>query len=246
MEINWEELKQDDTFKEIVKSSAEEIANTLVGDRIEEAVTDLKAKNAELIGEKRKLAERLDSIKDLDIEKAKKALDFVEKDETAKLLSEGKFDEVLESKLYKVKEEYESQIKTLLEEKEGFEGQVSNLKSKIDNINIESQLRKIASKAGILPDAIEDVLIRGKALFSIGEDGSLEAKDDKGEFIKVDGKLLTPTSWVSDLPRHYWPQSDGLGASGSSTGGDVDEKLAAAAKSGNMSAYRKLRSKKNK
>ena len=110
MEIDWDAVKQDEQFKEIVKSSAEEMAKSLVTTKVEEAISDLKSKNSELIGEKRKLAEKLEAIKDFDFEKAKKAMDFVDKDETAKLLAEGKFDEVIEARTAKVKDEYESKI----------------------------------------------------------------------------------------------------------------------------------------
>jgi len=245
MEIDWDAVKQDEQFKEIVKSSAEEMAKSLVTTKVEEAISDLKSKNSELIGEKRKLAEKLEAIKDFDFEKAKKAMDFVDKDETAKLLAEGKFDEVIEARTAKVKDEYDSKIQEILEAKAAAESEVSVLRKNIDSITIETHLRKIASKAGILPDAMDDVLLRGQMVFSVGEDGNLEARDKNGDFIKVDGKILTPGSWISSLPQHYWPSSDGVGGTGG-TGGDVDEKLAAAAKSGNISAYRKLRAKNKK
>jgi len=246
MEIDWDAVKEEDKFKEIVKSSAEEIANNLVATKIDEAVADLKSKNSELIGEKRKLAEKLESIKDFDFEKAKKAMDFVDKDETAKLLAEGKFDEVIESRTAKIKDDYDSKIQEITEAKNAAELEVSNLKSNIDKITIETHLRKVAAKAGILADAMDDVLLRGQMVFSVGEDGNLEARDKHGEFVKVDGKILTPGSWIAGLPQHYWPLSDGIGGVGGGAGGDVDEKLVAAAKSGNIAAYRKLRAKKKK
>ena len=230
-----DEVKDDPEFQKFLK--------TTVDSSIESAVGDLKVKNSELIGEKKKLMEKLSSMDGIDPVEAKKALDFVSNNETAKLISEGKTDEALESYTEKLRANYEEKLAAVSQELDGAKNESSTYKSRYEQSVIDSEVRKEALKQGILPEAVDDVLLRAKSVFVYGEDGTVEARDAKGNLLKAEDKLVTPALWVKNLPRHYWPSSEGVGATGNQKS-DAEAQLAAAATSGDIEKYRKLRRKK--
>lgn len=235
MAFKAEDFKDDPDFKQFIDST--------VASSIESAVGDLKNKNSELIGEKKKLAEKLSSMDGIDPEAARKALDFMSNNEIAKLISEGKTDEALSSYTEKLRATYEEKIAAISEDIEKSKNEANTYKTRYEISIIDSEIRKEALKQGILPEALDDVILRARQIFTYGEDGTIEARDKDGNLMKVEDKLLTSSLWVKDLPRHYWPASDGAGAQGGQKG-DTDAQLSAAASSGDLAKYRKLRSKK--
>ena len=235
MAFNVDDFKDDVEFAKYVKDTTEALVNT--------AVADLKTKNETVIGEKKKLQDMLTKFGDMDVDAAKKAMDFLSKNETAQLIADGKFDEVLETHTEKLKSGYQEKIDALTSEKDAISTERDTHKSRYEVSIVDAEIRKLAIKEGVLPDAIDDVLSRGRAIFSYGEDGSVEARTSAGELLKIDDKLVTPISWVKTLPRHYWPASEGAGATGG-TMTDKEARLASAASSGDHAAYRKLRKSK--
>ena len=225
-----------------------ESLNQSVQEQINEAVAGLKAKNEELIGEKRRIQEVLKNFEDIDPKKAREALQFLENNEDAQLIKDGKIDELIEKRTSQLRSDYEKQLEELQtilgEHSKKAETYESLYKSKV----IEDTLREVALSAKVRSEAVSDILLRGKMIFQLGEDGSLEARDNDGNLVKTeDGKILTPTNWIeslkSDAP-HYWPQSEGAGFHGK--GGNVGDSNAAlirAAEKGDMKEYRRLREK---
>lgn len=230
-----DEVKDDPEFQKFLKTTVES--------SVETAVSDLKSKNSELIGEKRKLSEKLSTLDGIDPEAAKKALDFMSNNEIAKLISEGKTDEALSSYTEKIRANYEEKLSAVNEELNGTKKQADTFKIRFEQSVIDSEIRKEALKQGVLPDAIDDVLLRAKSVFVYGDDGSVEARDSQGNLVKVEDKLVTPATWIKNLPRHYWPPSDGVGATGGART-DAEAQLASAASNGDIDRYRKLRRKK--
>ena len=239
MAFNADEFKDDADFISFIKTTTEAAAT----EAATAAVTDLKSKNEEILGEKKKLQDMLSKYGDLDMDEAKKAMEFLSKNETAKLIADGKFDEVLGSHTEKIKAEYQEKIDALTEERNNIAQERDTHKSRFERSIVDAEVRKLAVKEGVLPEALEDVLFRAGQIFSYGEDGSVEARNSKGELLKVDDKLVTLSTWIKTLPRHYWPVSEGAGATGG-RGSDIDERLASAAASGDHAAYRKMRKNK--
>jgi len=115
---------------------------------------------------------------------------------------------------------------------------------------IDDGIRAEATKAGVRSEALSDVLLRGRGVFSLDDKKQIEARDSEGKLAKtVDDKVLTTKNWIEGLKEsspHYWPNSEGAGAHGSSSVSDSDHtaKLKAAADSGNQAEYRRLRALK--
>ncbi len=113
---------------------------------------------------------------------------------------------------------------------------------------VEDALRDAAVEAKIRPEAITDVLLHGRNIFSLSEDGSIEARDAENKLRKtIDDKVLTTSNWIEGLKKsspHYWPGSKGAGAEGGGGGGDdLAGAIQRAADSGNHTEYRRLRKK---
>jgi hypothetical protein len=239
MAFNAEDFKDDAEFSKFITDRSTKAAQ----EAVTTAVQDLKSKNEEIIGEKKKLQAQLSKFGDMDIEAATKAMDFLSKNETAQLIADGKFDEVLATHTEKLKADYQDKIDALSTERDGAFADRDTHKSRYEVSIVDSEIRKLALKEGVLPDALEDVMARGRQVFSHGEDGSVEARNAKGELLKVDDKLVTTASWLKTLPRHYWPASAGVGAEGGKMT-DKEARMASAAASGDHATYRKLRKAK--
>jgi hypothetical protein len=236
MGFNPEEFKDDADFQAFLDDS--------VKSAVDETTLELKSKIDELIGEKRSIAEKMREFEGIDIEKAKQALEIVEKNDVVKRIADGKFDEILEEQTDQLRAQFESEKQELMESLTKREREALELKQKLDNTIISDTLRSHATKAGVLPDAVQDVLIRGRQIFGVSEDGKVEARDEEGKLRKIDGKVLTIERWLETLPKHYWPSSESVFIKGSAGGSDYEEKLTSALKRGDMALYRKLRKAK--
>jgi len=236
MTFKADEFKDDEGFQEYVKA--------VTTAAVEEETLELKAKIDTLIGEKRSVTEKLKMFEGIDIEKAKEALEIVEKNEYVKKIADGKFEEVFAERTDQLRTQYEEEMSKINEKLQSAEQRAEQLAKELDNNRIDAVLRKAAIKAGILPEALDDVLARGRQIFSVSPTGDIEARDENGNIRRIEDKILTTARWIETLPKHYWPASESVNITGSSSGASVDERLAAALKSGDLSLYRKLRQKK--
>jgi hypothetical protein len=236
MPFDASKYADDPAFVSFIESKTKEAATAAA----DAAVTELKTKNAEILDEKKKLQGLMAKFDGLDVDKAKKAMDFIEKNETARLIAEGKSDEVIEQLTEKLRLKHQEQLDELTKKLSDSESTATTFRSRYEQKMVDDAIRAAASKAGILPEAVEDVLLRARSTFSFGEDGAIEARDAKGNLVKHEEKLLTPELWVTNLPRHYWPASAGSGFEGKDVS-KIDAQLDSAAKSGDMKKYRALR-----
>jgi len=183
----------------------------------EEAVAGLKTKNAEILDEKKTLSDNLKKFEGYDPEAVKVATDFYTKNSVNLTAAQ------------KSSNEYQGL----------FESKV-----------IDDGVRAAAVKAGMIDTAVEDAVLRGRGVFSLDTNKMIEARDAEGKLaISSDKKVLTTENWVEDLKEtspHYWPPSQGAGATGGKIGPESDKatKLQALADAGDVTAYRAMRDKK--
>ena len=82
---------------------------------------------------------------------------------------------------------------------------------------IHDSVRSAATKAKILPEALDDALMLAERVFEVSEDGKVVAKENVGVTPGID-----PALWFSDLQSrrpHWWGQTTGGGAGGNRGGG---------------------------
>jgi len=213
---------------------------------LEETVLGLKTKNTELLDEKKKIQETLKDFDNLDVEKAREALSFLEDNDDAQMIKDGKIDELIEKRTSTLRSEHEEALSALAAELVTSTGRGDKYAGLYKGKMVDDSLIMEAQKASVLPAALADVLLHGRGIFSLGDDDSVESRDAKGELVKTaDDKILTPKLWVearrTESP-HWWPNSSGAGAFGSgSSASDMDAALLNAAKKGDQKEYNRLR-----
>ena len=242
--------------------------DTKIATAIAEATKGLKVKNEELIGEKRKIQEALEKYSNIDPARAAEALKFIDENEFAKLLKEGKIDEVLERNAAKVradadkaygelKNTYDLSVSENANKVTDLETRLSMAEAKATSLEQKYALRLLneeitreALLTQIRPEAISDVLLKSAGVFTLGSDEKPVALDDKKQLRKnPDGSIMTVTSWIKDLQKtspHYWPDSvsaEALGSDNNKAASDLDRQLIEAANKNDMEAYRKIREK---
>lgn len=99
------------------------------------------------------------------------------------------------------------------------------MKSQLEVLVIDNAVRAAATKAGVRPEAVDDVLLRAKTVFKF-ENGSAVPYDSKGQLVYgKDGTTpMTTEEWATGLKKtatHLFPQSAGGGAGGPGKGGGV-------------------------
>jgi len=213
---------------------------------VAESTSALKANHDRLLDEKKKLQEKFKDIKDP--EEALKALQLINGNEEFQMIRDGKFEEVIQKRVSSATQQFEEDIKALNSKAENGEMTAVKYKSLYSDTVRDLELRRAAANAKVLPEAMEDVLNKGRQLFHIGDDEkTVESRDASGKLREIAGKVMTPDNWIESLKKtspHYWPGSVGGKLNpGFSTANDLDDQIAAAAKSGDSALFRELRDK---
>lgn len=238
--------------KDEVKVLDSEEVKKAISDAVAKAVTEttegLEANRDAILTEKRELSEKLKQAEEyskkfdgIDIDKIRVILDSAEKSEEAKMIAEGKIDEVISTRTKSVKDAYEQQfvdkdaeIKTLNEKN-------SKIQSMYESKLIGDAIQAEALKQGMLPEAIVDAVSNANGLFNLADDGTVQAS-------KADEFINSPERFVKSLKEskpYYWPSSADFRMSGSTgvDSKDLASRIEAAAASGDFELYKQLRTK---
>lgn len=159
---------------------------------VEKEVSGLKAKNAELIGKEKSYKETLAKFEGIDPEKIKATMAHLASSEEARLMAEGKLDEVISRRTAKRDEEIARQ----LAEKDGEVSKAKERAAKFNDRVMQNEIRS-ASPTDLHPSAMKSVLLQAGLVFELNEEGDLVPRD--GKFGKDGKKLYTPTEWYEDL-----------------------------------------------
>lgn len=218
---------------------------------VEAATAGLKNKNTELLGSLKNTKTELEGFKTqfegLDINAVKGLLAKVGQDEETKLIAEGKLDEVITRRTERLRGDYDKQLATEKARADKAEAFAAKYSDKV----LADSIRAAAIKAGALPEAAEDIILRAKGTFKLSDDGEAIATDRDGEVIYgKDGKTpLSPLEWAESLREtatHLWPRAQGAGQTGDNGGkatkkwGEYTESERAALARDNPDAFKKL------
>lgn len=186
---------------------------------LDQAVTGLKTKNSELLGTIKTTKTELDALKGqfegVDIDQLKAIAKQSSQSEEAKLIAEGKLDEVINKRTERLRGDYDKQLLTEKARAERAESFANRFRDKV----LADSIRSAAIKTGALPEASEDIILRARGTFRLNEEGEAVAVDADGEVIYgKDGKTpLTPLEWAESLREnapHLWPKATGAGPTG--------------------------------
>ncbi len=133
-----------------------------------------------------------------------------------KLMSQGKFDELLKQK----ETNFNNQIDTLKKANDKLIKDGQQKDSKLSVLVVEAGLQKSLSKIGSMePGAMEDALVRGNKVYKLDENQNPTPQDEKGGILYgKKGELpLSMDEWANDLLKsapHLFKSSTGGGALG--------------------------------
>ena len=142
-----------------------------------------------------------------------------------KLAAEGKVDDekieqIVNSRIATVKGPLERNLATVTAERDELKTANDSLVGRERTRSIDDAIRSAnaQSKIGKVTDtAMEDVLMRARMSFEVTDDGAIIAKDGTGATPGID-----PAAWLQEMaPKapHWFPPSQGGGASGNNRGG---------------------------
>jgi len=223
---------------------------TQIATEIEKATSGLKTNHDKLLDEKKKLQDKYKNI--TDPEEALAAIKLLNENEDFKMIRDGKFEEVISKRLQTTREEYETKLTDLQKNFDNESMKAIRFESNFKDTIRDLRMKEAASAAGILPSAFEDLLNRGRKLFTVADDErNIEARDNKGHLVKVDDKILTPEIWIEQLRKtspHFWPGSKSGSLNSNSDATDLEHAIADAANRNDTKEFNRLRDlqKKNK
>lgn len=178
-----------------------------------EDVKGLKSALEHERNERRGAKERLAEFEGIDAKLAKELLAEHEKGVRKKAIDEDKVEELItaevEKRITKMQEKHADEIGGVSQERD-------RLKTRLEAVLIDNALSTEATKAGVLADALPDVIRRGRERFHLQED-AVVAKDAEGNILYgSDGKTSqTVGEFMDELKggaRHLFAPSKGGGA----------------------------------
>ncbi|WP_374447410.1 hypothetical protein [Providencia sp.] len=187
---------------------------------IDQQVSGLKAKNAELLGKIKEQGDNLKRFDGIDPDTVKGMLKRFENDEEAKLIADGKIDEVINKRTERMRGDTDKQLKEANAKVEKAEAFANKFRARV----LGDEIRSAAGKAGALSSAQEDLILRAKGIFQINDEGQAVAVDEDGNPIMgKDGRTpLSPVEWVESLKEnapHLFPAASGTDAGKHKQGG---------------------------
>jgi len=138
----------------------------------------------------------------------------------AKLVDSGKIDEVVTERVKSMRTEFEGK---LVER----DNEVKTLTSRLGSVLIDSAVKSASVAAGVLPTAVDDVVLRAKAIFTV-KNGEAVAVNDRGDVVYGSNpeKPLGVDEWVTNLKKnapHLFSGFKGSGAQGSGGAGGAGD-----------------------
>lgn len=232
---------------EDVKTALNEQFDSAVKTALEKETAGLKAKNQELLEGQATLKSKLSAFDGMDPTVVKDMMKQFQDEKEQGLFKEGKFQELLTARLEANSAKFNDQIDGLNKKLEVITGERDGFQSKYRQAVVSQEIGNLALKTNIRPTALDDIQRRAMEVFSVDEEGKLEAIDAKGKpVMTADGKLLTPERFLENLRQtcvHYWPDSEASGLQEGESGGSaatIDKKIQAAAEAGNQEEYERL------
>lgn len=125
----------------------------------------------------------------IDPEKVKSIYSKLDNDEEAKLLAEGRFDDVVARRTDRLRQNYEDQLSKTTKERDAFRSAV-----------LDREILQAAIKAEVHDSATQDVLLRAKGAFDMDESGKVFVTKDGDKVFGRDGKTpLGVDEWMAEL-----------------------------------------------
>ena len=193
----------------------------IIDQEVAKAVDGLKNKNGTLIGETKQLKNELNEFKTkyagIDPESVRNILSKFANDEEAALIAKGDIDTVLSKRTERMSTDFNKKLTDEASRATRAEAKAAKLADR----TLAGALRDAAIKAGALPEALEDIVLRSRSMWRLSEDGDAVAMNGEEVVLGKDGRTpLSPSEWTESLREtasHLWPKAQGTGAPGNTS-----------------------------
>lgn len=189
----------------------------LISKAVGEATAGLKANNAALLNEKKSLQQNLQKFDGIDVDAVNAIMKQFASDEESGLLKAGKVEEVMAKRTERMSADFGKKLQAESEARARAEAKAA----KLADGTLAGKLRDAAIKAGALPEALEDIVLRARGTWHLNDDGDLVAMSGEEVVLGKDGKTpLAASEWAESLREvapHLWPKAQGMGATGGSS-----------------------------
>jgi hypothetical protein len=155
--------------------------------------------------------EKLGPLKDMNLEELQEAMKLHQKTKDKQMIDAGKVDELVEQKVTgrveNLKKDYENRLQAA-------ESRAVKAESMLNTLVVDNNVQIAAVKAGVLPEAMEDVSYRASKVFRAVDGKPIPMKGDEVIYGK-DGKTpLTMDEWLEELKSrapHFFKRPEGSG-----------------------------------
>lgn len=171
-----------------------------------EKLDEFRNKNIELM-------KTVDNFKGVDVAKYQQLLGIEKKLTDKELVEAGKVDEVVQSRIKTMQTEHGTIV-------EGLTGQLSLANRQLEGLLIDSSVRVKALEFGVMPTAVDDVMLRAKTIFKIVDGVAVPQQDGKTVYGKDGINPMGVDEWISNLSKtapHLFGSTQGGGAPGTRT-----------------------------
>lgn len=191
--------------------------------RLDAEIEDVSGLKTALAKERSTASDALKKVKDfetrfagIDPDQVRAILDRVANDEEAKLIAEGKIDQVIEKRTERLRADLDKRVTDANAAAQAANERANRFSTRV----LDDQIRAAAATAGIHAHAVDDALLRGRSMFQLDENGrAVQLGDDGHPVLGKDGKTpFNPAEWLDSMKEaapHWFPAS----ASGSGSGG---------------------------
>jgi hypothetical protein len=179
-------------------------------------IDEFRNNNVQLMKEKKDLEDKLAKLGDPEeINKMKKRIQEID---DKKMIEAGKLDELVEQKVARMKQDYETKIKAVSDAIDVKEAELKKTAGRLSEVLIDSEITKaVAGKVKV--GAMPDLLARGRRVWSLDENGVPVPKEGDKILYGKDGKAhMTFDEWATVqmevAPFLFEPSQGGGGGDG--------------------------------
>jgi len=217
---------------------------------VNDSLAKIEAKKTELLNENKTLKESMKTWEGLDPNQVRSLIEKVNGDEELKLITEGKYEDVIKKRTEKVEAGFKAQLNTAQGELEKYKNEYEKANSTIKKLLVDTAVTTEFVKLKGVESAVPDVVFRAQQVWHI-ENGEPVPRDREGQIMQGKNGVMTMPEWIESLRQtapHLFPESTNAGATGNNgqNASGIDAKISAARKAGNLNEVRRLKEIKNK
>lgn len=173
---------------------------------LDQEVGGLKSKRDELLEAQRNMKDQLKQFEGIDPERARKLESQLAENEEARLIADGKLDEVLNKRTERMREEYDRKLQEASQTADQSKAFADKFRGRV----MRDEIRTAAAEVGLVDSAVEDAVYRAGGLFEVNDEGNVVPREDAG--FDENGKPLTPQAWLESMREkapHWFPVPEG-------------------------------------